>query len=225
MHSVTKLPVIKFSVAKLAITLSLLLNLVGCATNPYNYTALQESSPRSILVLPPTSDAIDINAGYTFISTITKPLAEKGYYVFPVAVVDTFLKENGVTDAQTMHSISLDKFSENIGADSILYVHINDWGQKYQVLSSVTVVDANVRLVDGRTGTLLWDKRISLSRGSSDGGGGLAGMLVGALVNQIVGSKIDLTHSLSAEASTSAINNKSNGLLPGPYSIHSQSKN
>lgn len=201
---------------KIALTISMLL-VVGCAATPYDYTALEAAKPRSILVLPPVNNSIDVNATYTFLSTISKPLAEKGYYIFPVAVIDTFLKENGMTDPQDMNAVPLDRLRENIGPDAVLYVSINDWGQKYQILSSNTVVDSNIRLVDARTGTLLWDSHVSLAQGSSDGGAGIAGALIGALVEQIVDSKVDQTQPVSSLANTTAINRKNNGLLPGPY--------
>lgn len=191
--------------------------LSGCAVTPYDYTALNAAKPRSILVIPPMSDSTDVNSTYTFLSTISKPLAEKGYYVFPVAVVDTLLKENGLPTPVEMNSIPLDKVRDVIGADAVMYVHINNWGQKFQLLSSVTIVDSTVRLVDVRTGALLWETRVQAQQGSSDGGGGLAGALVGAIAEQIVSSIVDKTYGLSAQANALAINNNGRGLLPGPY--------
>ena len=71
--------------------------IAGCVTvPPYDYTALENSRPRSILVLPPVNNSIEVNAPYIFLAGISRPLAEKGYYVFPVAVIDIFLKENGL---------------------------------------------------------------------------------------------------------------------------------
>lgn len=199
-------------------TVASLLLSVGCTTvAPYDYTALQASKPRSILVLPPMNDSVDVNAPYTFLSTISKPLAEKGYYVFPVAVIDTFLKQNGMSEPADMHAIPLDKLSENIGPDAVLYVNINNWGQKYQLLTSTTVVDSNARLVDARTGSVLWESHISLVQGSNNSSSGLTAMLVGALVEQILDSKIDQTLPVSSMANTAAINRTGSGLLPGPY--------
>ena len=76
----------------------LLMFVSGCATTvePYDYTALKESAPRSILVIPPMNNSVEVTAPYSFLSTITAPLAESGYYVYPVSVIDSFLKENGL---------------------------------------------------------------------------------------------------------------------------------
>jgi hypothetical protein len=60
----------------------------GCQeVKPYDYTALKKSKPRSIVVIPPKNNSIEVNASYIYLSTLTEPLAEKGYYVLPVAVV------------------------------------------------------------------------------------------------------------------------------------------
>lgn len=190
----------------------------GCATTQpsYDYTAFKASSPRSILVIPPMNSSVDVNAPYIYLSTISAPLAEKGYYVFPVAVIDQFLKENGLQTPSDMHNISLDKIREHIGPDAVLYVTIQEWGQKYQVVSSTTVVDADLRLVDAETGDQIWHAKAALAQSSGDGGS-LAGMLVSALVNQVVGSIADRTPQVSAVANNIAINNANSGLLAGPY--------
>lgn len=194
--------------------------LVGCvAPNPYDYSALIDSAPRSILVLPPLNNSVEVEADYKFLSQISKPLAEKGYYVFPVSVVDQFLKENGLPTPAEMNSVPLDKLEQYIGADSVLYVVVEDWGQKYQVISSVTVVKANLRLVDIKTGELLWKTQAHAELSSGDSGGGLAGALASALVQQIAGSIVDRTPELATIANTTAINHKDHGLLPGPYYV------
>lgn len=196
---------------------ALFLLTTGCAVTPYNYSALNKSKPRSIVVIPPQNSSVEVNAPYIYLSTISKPLAEKGYYVFPVSVIDNFLKENGLPTPAEMNSIPLEKIREHIGADAVLYVEIIDWGQKYNVISSNAVVNAKLRLVDARTGELLWDAQASAVHSPSNGGGGLIGMLVGAIVNQIAGSMMDITPELSRTANESAISGRERGLLKGPY--------
>lgn len=191
--------------------------LSGCAVQPYDYTAINAAKPKSILVIPPASESTDVNSTYTFLSTISKPLAEQGYYVFPVAVVDTFMKENGLPTPDEMNSIPLEKIRDVTGADAVLYVNINQWGQKFQLISSVTIIDSDVRLVDTSTGTLLWHAKIQAQQGSSDGGGGLAGAIVGAIAEQIASAIVDKTYGLSAQQNLLAVNNKTRGLPNDPY--------
>ncbi|MDF1762074.1 MAG: DUF799 family lipoprotein [Oleibacter sp.] len=209
------------SFIKTPLLLSLLVSVLftaGCATrDPYNYDALIAAKPRSILVIPPNNDTVEVGAPYVYISTISRPLAEKGYYVFPVAVIDQFMKENGLPTPDEMNQVPLDKIREIIGADAVLYITINQWGQKYNVLSSKAMVDFSMKLVDARTGNLLWDARASAVNDPGSSGGGLLGALVSAAVNQVVGSLSDATPELARTANYVAIDDSHRGLLNGPY--------
>ncbi len=51
---------------------------------------LYQNHPTSILVLPATNTTTSVDATDHFRFTITKPLSERGYYVFPVHLVDNF---------------------------------------------------------------------------------------------------------------------------------------
>lgn len=191
--------------------------MTGCAVTPYDYSAFNQSKPKSILVIPPMNNSVEVNAPYIYLSTITQPLAEKGYYVFPVAVIDNFLKENGLPTPAEMNSIPLDKIREHFGADAVMYVTIKDWGQKYNVLSSNTVVQAHLSLVDTQTGVQIWDADANAVQGQQDNGGGLIGALIGAIVGQIAGSLSDATPQLSRNANNMVVNSAKRGLLNGPY--------
>ena len=58
-----------------------------------------------------------------------------------------------------MHQVPLNKVAEIIGADAVLFITVEQYGSKYQVLNTVTIVKARAKLVDARTGLLLWDRR------------------------------------------------------------------
>lgn len=193
--------------------------LSGCTTvTPYNYTALKEHAPRSILVLPPTNESVEVNAPYSYLSTISAPLAEKGYYVFPVSVIDAFLKENGLPTPAEMNSITLDKIDKIFAADAVLYVNIEDWGQKYNVLSSTTVVQGQIKLVSVKTGELLWHAPIFAQHNPNNNNNhGLIGALINAAVTQIIGDIVDYTPQTARLANATALNSEKRGLLNGPY--------
>jgi hypothetical protein len=187
----------------------------SCAVKA-NYGLYRSHMPRSILVLPPLNESMAVNAPYTYLSTVSRPLAESGYYVFPVAVIDAFMKDNGLPTPGEMHTVPLDKIKEVIGADAVLYVTIEGWGQKYLVISSTTIVKARARLVDVATGATLWMGTAHIARGSGGGQSGIVGLLVAAVVHQIVASMTDPTHELSREATSLMVFNSDNGLLFGP---------
>ena len=191
--------------------------LAGCATTkPYDYTNYRAHPPRSILVLPPVNESTDVRGTYGYLSTVTRPLAELGYYVYPVVVVDQFFKENGMPGPGEMVQAPLGKIREIIGADAVLYITLRQYGTKYQVLASVTVVSAAARLVDTRTGTLLWEGTV-VAEANSGESGNLLGDMLSAVVSQIVGYSTDQARSLAEQANVQYAT-KDRGLLHGPYS-------
>ncbi len=189
----------------------------SCATATQDYQSYRAHMPRSILVLPPLNESTDVNAPYSYLSTVTRPLGECGYYVFPVAVVDAFMKDNGLPTPGEMHTVSLRKISQVFGADAVMYVSIEQWGQKYQILSSTTVVKARVRLVDVGTGTLLWQGTVQAAEGSGGSGNLLADLIVAA-VEQVANTIGDRTHGVARQANVAAFLHKNTGLLFGPRS-------
>ncbi|NJO37423.1 MAG: DUF799 family lipoprotein [Rhizobiales bacterium] len=144
--------------------------IASCApADPKDYSQFREHMPASILVLPPTNQSVEVNAGYSVMSSITTPLAAAGYYVFPIAVADTYFKENGLPSPADMHGVPLDKISEVFGADAVLYLDVKNYGQDYKVVFSDTEVDVDAKLVDTATGLTLWEGRAHGRKSSSDG--------------------------------------------------------
>ncbi len=194
--------------------------LAACATTkPYDYTNFRQSRPRSILVLPPLNNSTDVRATYGYLSTVTRPLAEMGYYVFPVAIVDQFLKENGLPSPGEMHQAPLDKLASIFGADSVLYITLTAYGTKYRIISSDTTVEAHAKLVDAKTGLLLWEGDGFAQEDSGGGGGGLIGALVSAALSQAVNSSVDTAHEVSKQANYNLFSSGAGGspILYGPY--------
>lgn len=212
---------LKNSLKMLAATACLIL-VTGCATKaPFDYTAYKESRPRSILVLPPINNSPEVQASYSVLSYATRPLAEAGYYVMPVTLVAEAFKENGMTQPTDMHATSTDKLRQIFGADAALYVTISKYGSVYQVINSVTIVSADATLVDLKTGKQLWKGSASASseEGQNQQQGGLVGMLVGAIVKQVMASALDKSHQIAGVATTRLMSaGTPNGLLYGPRS-------
>ena len=177
--------------------------------------------PKSILVLPPVNESPDTRATYGYWATVTLPVAEAGYYVFPISVVDTMFKENGVTNGFDAQAIAPQKLQEIFGADAALYVKVKEYGSKYQVIQSVATVAVEAKLIDLKTGTLLWEGEKKIQQANNNGNAGLVGMLVGALVDQISNHLSDRAYMLSGNVSSQLYTpqlNLQNGLLFGPRS-------
>ncbi len=192
--------------------------LTGCATQKsYDYSAIRESKPRSIVVLPPLNMSPDIRASYSMLATVTRPLAELGYYVFPVALVDQTFRETGLAEPGEMHNASPAKIAEIFGADAILYIKVNEYGATYRVISSEVIVSVSAELIDARTGRSLWtgSAKASNSENKDTGGSGIVGILVTALIQQVANNIGDPGYEV---ARTTSYRLFSAGLLPGPRS-------
>lgn len=195
--------------------------LAGCASRPsYDYSAFERNRPKSIVILPPVNDSTAVNAHYSVLSHMTLPLAESGYYVLPVTLVDETFRQNGLSNPADIAAVPTQKLHEIFGADAALYVHVKQYGTTYQVIASVTTVTAEARLVDLRTGELLWDgKGTASDNGGQGDAGGIVGMLVMALVNQIMASTMDRDHDVAAIASVNLLTaGRPGGMLYGPRS-------
>ncbi|MHA6162934.1 DUF799 domain-containing protein [Pseudomonas sichuanensis] len=194
----------------------------GCAERKtIDYSAYKQSRPKSVLILPPLNESPDVKATYSMLSQVTYPLAEAGYYVMPVALVDETFRQNGMTTPADIHQLPTGKLHEIFGADAGLYVTVSDYGTRYMILSSATIVTANAKLVDLKTGATLWTGSATAS--SEEGRqnqGGLIGMLVAAAVNQIISSvQDDAGYPIAGMTSARLLSpNPNGGILYGPRS-------
>ncbi len=194
----------------------------GCAApKRVNYAAFKESRPRSIVVLPPLNESPEVQATYSMLSQVTYPLAESGYYVLPVTLVDETFKQNGLTTAGDIHEVPPAKLQEIFGADAALYITVSKYGTSYMVISSATVVTARAKLVDLKTGKTLWTGSASASNdeGGNASGGGLIGALVAAAVKQVINSVTEAGHTVAGVTSQRLLSaGRPGSILYGPRS-------
>jgi hypothetical protein len=140
--------------------------------------------------------------------------------VLPVTLVDETFRQNGIQTPSDAQNISREKLRDFFGADAAVYIKISKYGTSYHVVSSDTVVEAQARIVDLRSGTLLWQgQAIASSAEQGQGGGGLAVMLVTAIVKQIIGTTTDASYGYAGIADSRLLGApRYNGVLPGPHS-------
>tara|TARA_B110000503_G_scaffold140104_1_gene230145 strand:+ start:2901 stop:3539 length:639 start_codon:yes stop_codon:yes gene_type:complete len=140
-----------------------MLFLVGCASQPlpYDWSAFEAASPRSILVLPVLNNTVDVDAPLYALSTLSVPLGEKGYYVFPVHTVKTVLEQEGLYEGETIKQLGSPTLAEWFGADSVLYVEINQWDAKYAFISTTVTVDITYTL-DDKLGNRIWEEKVAM---------------------------------------------------------------
>ena len=157
------------------------------------YPKLYKNHPKSILVLPARNTTTSVDATDHFRYTITKPLTEKGYYVFPVHLVDSFFKSENLSDAELIRNIPIKKLKEIFNADAVLYVDINAWDTNYAILSSSVDVGLSFSLIDTNTGDEIWENNAyAYSYSGANGNNGLIGLVVSAIA-AAVNTSVDYT--------------------------------
>ncbi len=194
--------------------------LSGCATSTPpspEYTNFFDHQPRSILVVPPANKTTAVDAPAVFLTTVSAAFAERGYYVFPVFLVQDILNDLGATDEGAIAAIPPEQFKEVFGTDSILYVTITDWTTSYVVLASNIIVGAEYRLVDASTGAVLWTRKQRVLHNSGGGGGGLIGSLVAATINAAITATTVQYRPIAIQANNMVAGRSGYGIPAGPY--------
>ncbi|EHK67650.1 DUF799 domain-containing protein [Achromobacter arsenitoxydans] len=196
--------------------------LAGCVAPPQknvDYTAFRESKPASILVLPPLNTSVDVAASAAVLAQATLPLAESGYYVIPVGVMDETFKQNGLTSPDDIHELPAAKLREIFGADAALYMTVKQYGASYAVLASTVTVSIDAELLDLRNGAKLWSGTKQVVHANNNSGGGLLGMLVQAMVDQVVNTLSDRSYSVAGMTNNMLLSaGTAGGILYGPRS-------
>jgi hypothetical protein len=191
--------------------------LSGCATtSKYDYSKFREANPKSILVVPVTNRTVDVDAPDYFLSTITIPLAERGFYVFPVNAVKKLMEDNGLSDADMVKAADPTRLGDLFKADAILYMTIENWNAQYIVLSTTVTVSISYVLKSAKTGEMLWQGSSTCQYNSGGGGGGVAGLVVMA-VSAAVTKAAPNYMPLARQTNEQLVPTEHIGLPAGPY--------
>jgi hypothetical protein len=200
------------------VTISAVVLLGACAGAPkrYDYAQFRTEAPRSILVVPVINKSVDVNAPDYFLATIAIPLAERGYYVFPINMVKSVLSDDGLSDANLVHTGDPRRLGELFGTDAIMYISIERWDARYVVLSTKVTVELNYVIKSAHSGQVLWSNHQLVVYQPQANSGGLAGLLANAIVAAIAKAGPNYMP-LAHQANNGAINPKGTGLPAGPY--------
>lgn len=195
--------------------------LAGCVAQPVkqDMSAFQTAAPRSILVVPTINKSLDVDAPNYVLSTLPVPLAEKGYYVFPVNTTKYVLEQEGMYEADRIHMQPTATIAKLFGADAVLYVTINRWDAQYAFIAATVTVDFDYRMVS-KDGTEIWKehKTMQYSPQNNNSGSPLA-TLIGAVINAALTRAAPNYIPLTQQANQQVFVLGQNALPDGPYRI------
>lgn len=190
----------------------------GCATPvKSDLSAFHAAKPRSILVVPAVNKTLNVDAPNYLLTTLTVPLAEKGFYVFPVHTARTVLEQEGFYEGDAIHQQPPQALANLFGADAILYVTINRWDAQYALITTTVTVNFDYRLVS-KDGTELWkaNKQMQYAPQNQNAGHPLATLLVAAVTAAM--TRADPNYRpLAIMANEQVFNTDVTAIPAGPY--------
>lgn len=199
----------------------------GCATQPpRDFSAFQAAQPRSILVVPVVNRSLDVDAPNYVLSTLPVPLAEKGYYVFPVNTAKVVLEQEGFYEGEKIHEQPPEQLARLFGADAVLYVRINRWDAQFALITTTVTVDFDYRMV-GKDGVEIWKERQQM-RYQPDNNNNSAVNPMAALLSQVISAAITRAAPnympLTRQANQQVFILGPSAIPDGPYKVQASQK-
>ncbi len=99
-------------------------------TRESQYAAMYENMPVTILVMPPINNTVNVEAKDLLYTSISRPLAEAGYYVISPLLAMDILKAESAYDAELFIDSPLTMFKNYFGADAVIFSQIDTWTKR-----------------------------------------------------------------------------------------------
>jgi len=194
--------------------------LSGCVTQPTkaDQSAFLAAAPRSILVVPTINQSLDVDAPNYVLAALPIPIAEKGYYVFPVNTTKYVLEQEGFYEGERIHQQPTETLAKLFGADAVLYVAIKQWDAKFAVFTTVVTVAFDYRLVS-KDGVELWkeSKRMQYQPQNNNNAASPMVALLSAVINAAVTRAAPNYMPLTQQANQEVFILGPNAFPDGPY--------
>lgn len=148
------------------------------------YPGMYEEHPVTLLVMPPINNTANVEAKELLYTSISRPLAEAGYYVIPPTLAMAVLRQESGYDAELFLDRPLRQFHDFFGADAVVFSVIESWAKqgvgintKLRYFIKSTLTD---EILFDRTCDLFLDLSVHSDHGSSEKrvGSTLLGVLV-----------------------------------------------
>lgn len=160
-------------------------------TRESQYAAMYNDMPVTILVMPPINNTTNVEAKDLLYTSISRPLAEAGYYVISPLLAMDVLKAESAYDAELFIDKPLTMFKNYFGADAVVFSQIDDWTKRG------FGIDTKIRYIIKSTtsGEILFDRSCDLYLDLQQNSGG----------NSALSQLVDLAVSAIATATTDHI--------------------
>lgn len=150
--------------------------MMNTVTRESQYAKMYEEKPIILLVMPPINNSANVEAKDLLYTSISRPLAEAGYYVISPLLAMDVLKAESAYDAENFIDASLTTFRNYFGVDAVVFSVIDTWAKKG------LGIETKIRYVikSAHTNETLFDRScdLYLDLSVNSGANGLLGALV-----------------------------------------------
>lgn len=158
-------------------------------TRESQYAAMYNDMPVTILVMPPINNTTNVEAKDLLYTSISRPLAEAGYYVISPLLAMDVLKAESAYDAELFIDKPLTLFRDFFGADAVVFSQIDDWTKRG------FGIDTKIRYIikSATSGEILFDRSCDLYLDLQQNSGGKSALsqLVDLAVSAIATAATD----------------------------------
>ena len=127
-------------------------------TRATQYAQMYEEQPVTLLIMPPINNTTNVEAKEYLYTSISRPLAEAGYYVISPLLAMDVLKAESAYDAELFVDQPLTKFAEYFGADAVVFCEINSWAKQGFGIQT----DLRYFIKSAHTGEIIFDRSCDL---------------------------------------------------------------
>lgn len=150
--------------------------MMNSVTRESQYAKMYEEKPVTLLVMPPINNSTNVEAKDLLYTSISRPLAEAGYYVISPLLAMDILKAESAYDSENFIDAPLTAFNNYFGADAVVFSIIDSWAKKG------LGIQTKIRYVikSAYTNEILFDRSCDLYLDLSidSGSGGALGALI-----------------------------------------------
>lgn len=141
-------------------------------TRESQYAAMYENMPVTILVMPPINNTSNVEAKDLLYTSISRPLAEAGYYVISPLLAMDVLKAESAYDAELFIDRPLTMFRDYFGADAVVFSQIDEWTKRG------FGIDTKIRYIikSAASGEVLFDRSCDLYLNLQQNSGGTSAL-------------------------------------------------
>lgn len=163
--------------------------LMNQVTRESQYAKMYENMPGTILVMPPINNTTHVEAKDLLYTSISRPLAEAGYYVISPLLAMDVLKAESAYDSELFIDQPLTMFRNYFGADAVVFSQIDDWTKRG------FGIDTKIRYIikSAITNEVIFDRScdLHLDLSVNSGSKGALGALVDLAASAIVTAATD----------------------------------